>query len=681
MPKPSKGGDTGESTIRGSRRDDTLISTAGDDLVKAGSGQDTLVLSGSVWDYDWSKSSEKGVDWKLTDTSGGTGTDKLSSVEILQFDDATIVLGEDLPMEIIDAPTTFSVTEDEDASFTFLVRDLDDNDVDVKFETGFWHQDSAFGDMTVLHVNDSSFYRWGPQSTQREYEFSFSYDEQGASLAEGEIHIETVTLMVTTTSSEDFFGYTEEETRAVTFDVEITGVNDAPTISGDAAFWLDDTSEQRFDLSALGNDIDSDDDGASLNYEIVNISQIYVDYRYPFAISTEGSELVVSPDGLPVGLTTDEQSWAAVELQAVDRHGAVSVDTVTVNVTLQGTATAAARASVIDTSGAIDLSSVTFGAADVFDYGTAILFGTQSPEFVDVTALQSFTLGDDSRLISAGSISSFAFNTDETTDSDLGLGADTLVFDLTSATQQVFALNSVTTGWGEDAVVLSMTGADEMRFYGATIDTGAQSDQIVVRADATSGAWFNPDINTGSGHDVVDLQFTHLGTSGELLSDAGIVLGSGDDTLSFVLSSDPSVTLASSIELHIAAGDGNDVIHVDTATVTADDLSAVSALLAEAYPGGTQGTIYLGAGDDSLSLALNAPASGSTDTGLVVYGGEGFDEVTLLELTAAQVSATTVTDDIGFGWEGTALTTDDGQLIELFGVDELVFADGETWLL
>ena len=206
MPKPTKGGnatggDSGGSTLRGTRGDDTLISTAGDDIVKGSSGTDTLVLDGSVWDYDWSRSIEKGIDWKLTDTSGGTGVDLLSGIEILQFNDATIVLGEDLPMEISGVPETFAVTEDEDASFSFTILDLDDNQVDVKLgsPSGNWTETTEYGRITVLSNTDSytnGDYKWGPQSTQRVYDFSFEYNEAGASLAEGEVWIETVTLYV-----------------------------------------------------------------------------------------------------------------------------------------------------------------------------------------------------------------------------------------------------------------------------------------------------------------------------------------------------------------------------------------------------------------------------------------------------------------------------------------------------
>ena len=464
-------------------------------------------------------------------------------------------------------------------------------------------------------------------------------------------------------------------------------MNDAPTIRGAASFEGDDTGEWRFDLSALGDDIDSDDDGSTLDYEIVSVTQIYTDHRYPFTISTDGSTLVVLPEGLPIGLTTDEESWAKVELRAVDSHGTASEGTTTVDVTLHGTATGSVRASVLGVDGEIDLSSVSFDPADVLDYGTATLFAAGYTDPALVAPMLEYTLGDDTRHISAGTISGYTFNADETAESRLGLGADTLVFELTSPTQQFFALNEIDTGWGEDVVILQMLGADEMRFYGSSIDTGAQSDQVVIRADATTGAWFNPEIDTGSGHDVVDLHFTYNGAlSGELMSDASIYLGSGDDRLSFVLESDPSVELATNVSLEIFGGDGDDVIHVDTSTITSlyiPPFEGPGDDLTQFYPGGTEGVISLGAGDDTLSLALNAPAPGSTSR-LSVYGSyvdsaDEYDRVILLELNASDLATAAVTD--GSGRSGISLTAGDGQYIDLYNIDELIFADGETWLL
>ena len=103
---------------------------------------------------------------------------------------------------------------------------------------------------------------------------------------------------------------------------------------------------------------------------------------------------------------------------------------------------------------------------------------------------------------------------------------------------------------------------------------------------------------------------------------------------------------------------------------------------AEQYHGGTNGSIYLDDGDDLLSFALNMPQSGGNSLsgdGDAFGGEEGFDTVTLLNVDAGDVSTTSVTDELGRA--GIALGTADGQLVELYGVDQLIFADEVSWML
>ena len=83
-----------------------------------------------------------------------------------------------------------------------------------------------------------------------------------------------------------------------------------------------------------------------------------------------------------------------------------------------------------------------------------------------------------------------------------------------------------------------------------------------------------------------------------------------------------------------------------------------------------------------LALALSMPQSGGNS--LTVYGDafsgeDGFDTLTLLNLDAGDVSTTAISDELGR--DGIALSTDDGQLVELYGVDQLIFADGTSWML
>lgn len=703
MAKPSgkgKGGndggdgttDSGGGKVRGTNGNDVFTSTSGNELFQGREGTDTLILNGSVWDYDWSVEwHERGVDWTILDTTGADGEDSLSSVEILQFDDATIVLGQDTPMEIIaDAPERFVVYEDETDSFDLVIQDLDDTDVDVKFETGLWSQDRDYADLTILQNLASDQNRYGAHSVQRVYEFTYDYVEGDVSLAEGEEYVQTVTLLATTTSSEDFFGYTEEETRAITFDLVIVGQNDAPTIGAGASFTTNLVAGDVFDLSGLGDDIDSDDDGATLDYEIVSVTQQYTYYSYPLGFTTDGSTLVMSGDGLPVGMTTDEEAWAQVELRAVDRHGATSATTAEVDIVVQGTATERVRASALDANGDIDLSSVTFGPDDVVDYGPDILFYTVDLDPALIAPMLEYTLGDDVRHITAGTISGFEFETDATATADGGIGADTLIFTFENPVESYFALNSIETGYGEDVVIVDMTGAPETYHYGTSIDTGAQSDQVIIRQDASVNAWLMPEVNTGSGHDVVDIEFVWDGTGdySQLMLQPNVSLWSGDDTFRFVATSSTGNAAGYNLTFGVDAGDGDDYLVIDTSGLPAGTpipggLGDAYNIYNEQYPGGASGYISLGLGSDTLELAVSDPFYGETT--LVVEGDRLYaeptewDHVILTDLTQADVDIVMFTDSSNR--TGFRLSTDGGQHIELIGIEQVTFADGTDWVL
>ncbi len=703
MAKPSgkgKGGndggdgttDSGGGTVRGTRGNDVFTSTSGNELFQGREGTDTLILNGSVWDYDWNVEwHERGVDWTILDTTDADGEDSLSSVEILQFDDATIVLGQDTPMEIIaDAPERFVVYEDETDSFDLVIQDLDDTDVDIKFETGLWSQDRDYADLTILQNLASDQNRYGAHSVRRVYEFTYDYVEGDVSLAEGEEYVQTVTLLATTTSSEDFFGYTEEEIRAITFDLVIIGQNDAPTIGAGASFTTNQVAGDVFDLSGLGDDIDSDDDGATLDYEIVSVTQQYTYYSYPLGFTTDGSTLVMSGDGLPVGMTTDEEAWAQVELRAVDRHGATSATTAEVDIVVQGTATERVRASALDANGDIDLSSVTFGPDDVVDYGPDILFYTVDLDPALIAPMLEYTLGDDVRHITAGTISGFEFETDATATADGGIGADTLIFTFENPVESYFALNSIETGYGEDVVIVDMTGAPETYHYGTSIDTGAQSDQVIIRQDASVNAWLMPDVFTGSGHDVVDIEFVWDGTSdyAQLMLQPDVNLWTGDDTFRFVATSSTGNAAGYNLTFGVDAGDGDDYLVIDTSGLPAGTpipggLGDAYNIYNEQYPGGAGGYISLGAGRDTLELAVSDPFYGERT--LVVTGnafyeeGADWDHVILTEWTQADLDINMFTDD--YGRTGFRLSTDGGQHVELIGIQQVTFADGTDWVL
>ena len=91
MAKPSgkgKGGgggggdtDSGGGKVRGTNGNDVFTSTSGNELFQGREGTDTLILNGSVWDYDWDiERLERGVDWTILDTTGADGEDSVPAI-------------------------------------------------------------------------------------------------------------------------------------------------------------------------------------------------------------------------------------------------------------------------------------------------------------------------------------------------------------------------------------------------------------------------------------------------------------------------------------------------------------------------------------------------------------------------------------------------------------------------
>ena len=111
-----------------------------------------------------------------------------------------------------------------------------------------------------------------------------------------------------------------------TVTVTVTGANDAPTLAASAIAATEDGSAVTLDLAALGNDIDSDDDGSTLDYVVLNT---------PAGGSTEinGSVLSFNPDGDFQSLAQGETTTVDLQVQATDAHGAIATNTVTVTVT------------------------------------------------------------------------------------------------------------------------------------------------------------------------------------------------------------------------------------------------------------------------------------------------------------------------------------------------------------
>ncbi|MEO1510468.1 MAG: DUF4214 domain-containing protein [Planctomycetota bacterium] len=81
-------GESGEDTIDGGDGDDALTGGADDDLIEGGDGLDTAIFSGPRGAYDFTLPLTPGDEFTI---SGPDGTDTLSGIERLRFDDLEIV--------------------------------------------------------------------------------------------------------------------------------------------------------------------------------------------------------------------------------------------------------------------------------------------------------------------------------------------------------------------------------------------------------------------------------------------------------------------------------------------------------------------------------------------------------------------------------------------------------------
>jgi len=87
-------GTTGNDTLTGTSGNDTLQSSAGNDVIDGAASSDTLVYTGLLKNFTISKTTTTTTTTTITikDSTGANGTDSLSNVEKLQFDDKTINL-------------------------------------------------------------------------------------------------------------------------------------------------------------------------------------------------------------------------------------------------------------------------------------------------------------------------------------------------------------------------------------------------------------------------------------------------------------------------------------------------------------------------------------------------------------------------------------------------------------
>lgn len=116
------------------------------------------------------------------------------------------------------------------------------------------------------------------------------------------------------------------DTDTATMTFTVVGQNDGPTLQGTSTELVEDGPVVTVDLSLLGDDVDSDDDGTTLTY---TVSQ-----QPPEGLATiNGTDLIIGTNGDFQYLSAGQKTTVTLEVTATDRHNAAATNSVTATVT------------------------------------------------------------------------------------------------------------------------------------------------------------------------------------------------------------------------------------------------------------------------------------------------------------------------------------------------------------
>lgn len=482
-------------------------------------------------------------------------------------------------------------------------------------------------------------------------------------LAEGETISVTASFELTSWKT---FGTGTHATTTEEIEFVVIGVNDIPTLiaEGLTLSVAEDGPVQTLDLTPYADDVDSDDSADTLTYEIVSAPE-------GFDVWIDGGTLVYSPSNLDQRMTSDETIDGQVDLRVVDRHGAAS-DTILVDLQAIG---ADDPTAVFVTSSGVDLAGLGIDPSSHPDQGDLVA-GFGLPVSPDIVA---FTDDADTKVINAGRVSGFQEGThlvdengveySEDANFDTGDGDDRLIFNVTDPVEALFELNDISMGHGEDILAVNVDGPTGV-INGMNASTGIHSDQVWVSLDVDNG-WINANLDTGSGHDIVEVHFTDVDTAtvgGLGFIDLGVSLGTGDDSLNVVVDAgDRQLNAEMDVTIYAGAGDDHvNLSNIDTTLVLSPDLPT-GGQWDDLHSAGMHGSVYLEDGDDILELAINdAYVSGAS---AILDGGAGFDELILHHLSASDIS---VTQNLN----GSFVVVDGFQTLNISDFESITLGDG-----
>lgn len=631
-------GTSGGDRLSGGAGDDTFFGLGGNDTIKGGGGTDTAVFSGSMLDYTWTAT------MKGYDITGPDGTDSLESIEIFQFDDYSFnTTGGNEPT--LDFQTNYDVFVDELLTFTLTVWDFDDPNIYV---TAFYPS------IETLSINTTEV------GDGRIYERTYRLDPADrASLAVGETYTIEMEYRI---YGRDYNQYIGSEFGTIT----VHGVNDDPTMWVEYNEFIEaeeDGVQVRFDLSVLGEDVDSDDDGTTLTYEIVSPTgggQVWI----------EGTELVFDPLSDYQDLYGGETFEDSLQLRAIDQHGAIS-NTVDFSIFVEGVKDPLPDYLKLD--GSIDYAAL--GVNPFAEPVQGIVSGIFSgPSVIDW--VNAYTTGDDTVLFNG---TGFLWFVDESsfyefygapyTSLDINAmdGADTVVYRLTGETCEFAEVDfSMGAADDEDIFVIDIDASLSALVQGLSLGTGAGNDQVLIDLDSEGSASYRTStISTGEGDDLIHMtvratgQNNAFGVSSFSFFNSTFNMDEGADTLII----DLDVTDGGSIEFdaRIYMWEGDDYVRLDN----------LDSTISEDYPydpnSGFTGSVDMSWGDDVLDFRLKAQ-EGETATGYL-DGGEGFDVLNLWGNVADWTFEVIVSDYYSL--------TNGGQTIKVYSFEAIYAEDGK----
>ena len=660
-------GTSDDDRIRAGNTDDTILPGAGNDNITGGGGVDTVVFEGSVFDYAWSETNQglRVRDWNTQD--GDMGTDTISGVEWMQFDDALIEVGVDAPSNIV-LPDEIRVTVGDTVSTRFIIEDLDE---DVHYSLG---QQSELQGLIQIR-NWDNINGWEGERVSFDFivnttpgEASYSFTPEMTALALGEEM--TITWDIDYAIGSGLTSELEWTTHVV--DITYVGLNDAPEVTKPWQQYLyqrPDRDVKAFDLSTLADDIDSDDDGTTLTYEINWSSPGY-------DVWIEGHTLYYAGAEIPVELSADEIQTGWMGIRVTDQHGAEAGDLIRFKLDMAGENEV--KPVYVKYTG-LDKDALGITDDDAIEVGAWIdWYLTEA----DVPLLQ-FSDNDDVRFYTGTDVSGFQRrnNLEDENGVELieelgfftGKGNDVLIFELTKEVQPIFSSNDIFMGDGEDIFSLRIDGVGEgaLPFVtGLGLSTGRNDDQVSIWTEGDGGVLLDGYIGTGSGNDLVDIR-AHDPNEGNLAAFAetslDIYLGTGNDTLRYVIDTGPA-QLSSQFDANVYAGDGDDRVWISTERSEEFLVEPPVDLPGWENPSrsGFEGEIFMGSGHDVLSVAFNTPTNQAAYG--TMNGGWGYDKLNLYDLSL---------DEIDLDVDGTTVTINYAlQTLVITGFEEIWLADG-----